>query len=483
MPINVEPVRLKPLFGMPAGVYLTVLYALIIVVVLFLVAFLPGILNSGKRVTFTSDTSPVSVSVDGIHLGTAPVTAFIEPGSHEAVYSFGDALHASVPFEVSHPVFLTWLFPRSQRVVSKTLFADADDFSRYLESMFDETVAWSAVSTDARYHRPPLIMQAAESALHSGLQGIGEPMYRFLSSLALHIGSTDMLQEFGQAFSLLEDSDIFTARQKESLTGDLAAIGDIFSGKEGKTVGLAAEQREIPFSRTALSVDANGFSPIIGFSYSGGRYTKGTVTDRSYPAILEMGVLSEVESFSIAALETTEYQWARFIEANPYWAKTNITRLVQDGMVDENYLAGIFPTVTVMSNRPIRNISWYAAEAYTRWLSETSGRQVFLPSEAQWETAASSVRQKPYLSTTVAMVQSDGPSGMLGGYWEFTGDDHVPLARYLGREAAFTSLASDVVVKGGSYLNDPARITSTIVGILGRAECSETAGFRVAWTE
>src|SRR5690554_4330005 len=88
MPVNIEPVRLKPFLGMQPGVYLTILYALILLTVVFLVAILPGIIKSGKRVTFTSAVAPSYVTVDGRYMGSTPVTAFLEPGQYTAVYAF-----------------------------------------------------------------------------------------------------------------------------------------------------------------------------------------------------------------------------------------------------------------------------------------------------------------------------------------------------------------------------------------------------------
>lgn len=484
MPVNIDPVRLKPLLGMQPGVYLTILYAMVLVVVIFLVAFLPGILHSGKRVTFSSPVNPSIVEVDGHYIGSTPVTAFIEPGTHEAVFLYEDIAHETVEFQVSHPVFMTWLFPRRQHVASSSFLHTNSAFRNYLESMYRQIIGWSEPSLDERYHRPPLFMQVAETTLSSDIAGIQDDLFQFYVSAFAFITSQEMLADAIASLSLVNERGLLDASHAGRLESILTSVGDLFSETVSNgSIGLPAYATDIEFERTSLSVPVDGFPTITGYSFSSAKFIKGDVVPATYPSINSMGIDATVEAFTLGALEVTEYQWAQFVTNNPYWAKSNIEALIADGMVDSNYLAGIFPTTAVVSNKPIRNISWHAAQAFVEWLGAVTGKQVFLPSESEWEYAAVSVADKPYLTGTIAFADSNGPSAMLGGYWEFVADSYVPLGRFLGIDTVWDSPQAGVIVKGGSYLNDPAKIGRTTVGVLSRNECAETTSFRIAWTD
>lgn len=483
MPVTVEPVRLKPFLGMPPGVYLTILYALGIMIILFLIGFLPGIIKSGKRVTFVSPVEPAAVYVDGRYAGSAPVTVFIEPGTHEVVYAFEDAASATIDVEISHPVFFTWLFPRRQTVASGNFIDDIPAFSKYLDSMGAQIVRWSAITDyDEQYHYPPLFTQVARTAFASDLSEVPSLIAKFMKGGFRHISGPSLLADATEAVRILADGGTIDSSTRADLERHLASVESLFNpGASAETVGLAP-QTFTGTVRSATLDDPNGALPsILGFSYVGGSVVVGEPVAATYPDVTRMGILREVGPFAISALEISEYQWAVFMEANPYWAKANIDRLIADGMVDSSYLAGLYPSSAVLSTRPIHNISWYAADAFTRWLSDISGKRVSLPSEAQWELAASSVSHKGYQTQSVSLAESSGPSGMLGGYWEFTSDPFIPLDRYLGITGGWECEATDIVVKGGSYLNDPDRINRATVGVLGRDECSETAGFRIVW--
>jgi hypothetical protein len=67
---EVDPVHLKPFLGMQPGLYLLILYLLLIAAVLFVIGFLPGVVRGGRYVTFQgtlSDWACRGLSYDSDH--------------------------------------------------------------------------------------------------------------------------------------------------------------------------------------------------------------------------------------------------------------------------------------------------------------------------------------------------------------------------------------------------------------------------------
>jgi gamma-glutamyl hercynylcysteine S-oxide synthase len=485
--VTVEPVHLKPIWGMQPGMYLTILYVVVFLLVVFFIGILPGILNGGKRVSFTSNVVPVSVSVDGKLIGTAPTTVFLTPGEHEVLYAFKDVVSESFSISVGHPVFFTWLFPRTQNVSYDIEFGDISTFRNYINRMLNQLPGWSSIlDFSETYHYPPLLSQTATTIATIQAKQLdaqsAQVVHDSYSAAFRFITSEVILHDAQEALTILKDSGTLNELILGSLQQELDAIGLLYSGSLEK-IGLSPGSLEFTITQDSLRSITTTLPSIIGFSYTGNNLVVGEEVILEYPSIVRIGVEQTVSDFSISALEISEYLWALFMRENPYWAKENIEKLVADGMVDGNYLAGIYPSTTLVSNRPVKNISWYAANAFTQWLSLESGYRVLLPSEAQWEFAARSVAFRPYQTSLTVIADSRGPSGMLGSYWEMTRDSFIPLARYLGDAPAQLSEVSDIIVKGGSYLNDPNHVTIATVGVQSRTTCSETTGFRIVWTK
>ena len=80
-------VHLKPFLGMRPGVYLTVLYALLALAVLFFLFFYKGVRDQGVFLRVTSSPPGAAVSVDGRYAGSSPCEILVKKGARRIVVS------------------------------------------------------------------------------------------------------------------------------------------------------------------------------------------------------------------------------------------------------------------------------------------------------------------------------------------------------------------------------------------------------------
>ena len=460
--VDVEPVRLPSFGPLRSGKYILILLITVILLAVFLLFFLPGIVKGGRYVTFTSSMSSVGVIIDGEYTGsTSGTNYFIESGSHEAEYIKNGITVGKETLEIDHPVFATLFIRRTQTVDIVPTQTDG-----LYESIFDNTlegvVSYSAVlSYDETYNYPPLYTSYAMDVSAIGIRDVSRD-FHLLSSF---VTTEEMLDDLKAAAAILDENGI------KYSTADLTVLDSLISGNGENT------------DCTLLSPSGNAHYTSDGFySYSGESFTMGVNGKVSIQTMNTLPVTVSTSDFDLAQFYVTEYEYALFTKENPYWAKDNLETLIADGMADEYYLAGITLSTAYVSNLPVRNISWYAANAYCRWLSEKTGTAYRMPSEAEWYQAASSAEGSAYASSILSLDNGShtSPLSMLGGLWEFTSSAYVPLSRIDGMTYDAGDISqSDIIVKGGSYINDPSDISRETVGVMRREVCSDYTGLRL----
>ncbi|MBZ0281296.1 MAG: formylglycine-generating enzyme family protein [Anaerolineae bacterium] len=214
----------------------------------------------------------------------------------------------------------------------------------------------------------------------------------------------------------------------------------------------------------------------------------------------------ELKTFSIAKTTVTNVEFLAFIAAGGYateryWSEMGWRWL--DGKT-ENYPAFLNDPHFNMPDQPIVGVSWYEADAYTRWLAEHEGIPWRLPSEAEWEAAARGEEgeaprprnyntierriARPWAVTEVGNLSWCGAADMCGNVWEWcstrwgrnwqTMEYRYPYNAGDGREHLDGSHAR--LIRGGSWFDainesNPANRARYLPGSRG-----SNIGFRLA---
>ena len=201
----------------------------------------------------------------------------------------------------------------------------------------------------------------------------------------------------------------------------------------------------------------------------------------------------KLEAFDISKYPITNAQFAAFVADGGYaerqrqcWTKDGWKWKGQRGGPDKQ--GGVFD----LPNHPAVMVTWYEALAFCTWLGSKLGRDVTLPSEAQWERAARGPDGRIYpwegetitpdhanfdqtginTTTTVGIFpKGASPCGALdmsGNVWEWTrslwGEDwqkssyNYPYTAADGREDLDASNNVLRVLRGGAFGNDARHV-------------------------
>lgn len=190
----------------------------------------------------------------------------------------------------------------------------------------------------------------------------------------------------------------------------------------------------------------------------------------------------ELGAYCISQFPVTNLDYQHFIEDNPdYPIPQNPMRYAQRYNWDP--ATRTFPRG--LEDHPVVLVSWQDAINYCRWLRKVTGYEVRLPTEAEWEKAASwdqlssasrlypwgnqfeedkcNVDVRGELRLQTSAVGRYSPAGdsfygladMAGNVWEWTGSLYLPYPYEPTGEREEGSSEEKRVVRGGAYDESP----------------------------
>ena len=301
--------RLSPIFGIRPGAVILAAIIAFALILAFLLFLLPGIVQKGGYVRFITNTSDTAIwAEDGSYIGSSEGSVYYLPhGTSTFHFSIYGADAGSVTVDIPHRIFFTLFSHKVTDVRHDT--ENTEEIEKAVRTEFlSEVASWSRViDYDDRYHFPPLFSSFAKNAVALGFGDISSEMLYG----AMHITSAAMEEDFQNALDILSSSSVRYS------TPGLEAI----AGKRPEPVPSTS-------IRTVGKPERNGSF----FSYPSMAITLGWSDEESFPEANERLVDTAFGAFSIAERPVSEYEYALFTEANPYWSAANKDELIADGI-------------------------------------------------------------------------------------------------------------------------------------------------------
>ncbi|MDF2180410.1 formylglycine-generating enzyme family protein [Aliiglaciecola sp. CAU 1673] len=141
-----------------------------------------------------------------------------------------------------------------------------------------------------------------------------------------------------------------------------------------------------------------------------GKFTMGTPADELKRAENE-GPQKEIvfeRSFAMSKYEITVADFSAFVETSGYQVEGKCYIISGEDWRESSEHNWQNPGFSQDNAHPVTCVSWHDANAYTNWLSQQTGLNYALPSEAQWEYAARANTQTTfYTGVTIDATQAN----------------------------------------------------------------------------
>jgi hypothetical protein len=407
-----DQVKLPHIMGIRPGIYLTILYSIILLTLLFLLLILPGLRNPGAMLQVKTEPAGAAIRIDDTYIGVSGAFFHAPKGLHtiEAVLSGFETESASL--EIPGRIFGSFIYPIRKKIEFQ--LKTNDPAAAFAKAAAD-FAAWSFGPEPTASWQIPLVL--SEGAYRIGPYAVPETG-KILESAANFAVTRSALRDLTRAKILLNNAGL--SPSPAALAGSISDILVFLSENPASAAWLS---NLLPDESASLIKTSGWYkneyaSEKIIFLYEEpdqGSFNLNGIAFKHIPSgkiITGEGGRSEqrlsiaVKKFMISENPVQRSVFENFLSENPHWADS-----FTDYFEEE---ISVFPSETY--NRDIiTGISWFAANAFCQWLNKQlpasmAGMEVRLSAEIEWEYAAGS---------GIVNMERTG--------WEWCADSFAPL--------------------------------------------------------
>jgi hypothetical protein len=401
-----DKVKLKPIFDIKPGVYLTVLYMVILLLVFFLFFVNPGIKKPSAALLVKTEPAGAAIRLNGVYMGISGESIPVQGGKYliEAVMPGFETQSTSV--EIPGRIFFSLFFPRCFNV---EFTLKTNDPSAVFAQSAADFAAWTFGGEPTSIWQIPLSL--SEGAYRIGPVKTAETE-EILTAASRFAVTRAALRDLSRAKILLDNGGL-----SPSPAGLVSSISDILvflSENQGSAQWLSAllqtESASIVRSSNWLKNDSVYEAVII--PTAGGNTTRRiNISGMTFIDIPEGTVIGNREgaglkNFLICEDHVPRSLFEIFLNENPQWMNEYTDYYVEE--------ISVVPS-EIFNREIITGITWYAADAFCQWFTKRlppsySGYEARLPAEIEWEYAA-----------MFAIKSMEDP------IWEWCADSFAPL--------------------------------------------------------
>jgi len=156
---NTDQVKLKPIMGIRPGIYLTVIYSIILLIALFFLLFFPVIKNPGSMLIVKTEPAGAAIRVNDVYMGLAGSRIFVPKGKNTITAVMPGFESQTAVHEIPSRLFGSLIFPRLYRIELNLKTPDPEAaFASYASEFAEWTFAGEPTAT---WQIPMVISQGA----------------------------------------------------------------------------------------------------------------------------------------------------------------------------------------------------------------------------------------------------------------------------------------------------------------------------------